>query len=47
MEPTGNTYEEIDNLQMLLAIYVEHEDTVLAKLIMQIQQTLEGLKACA
>jgi hypothetical protein len=47
MEPTGNTYEEIDNLQMLLAIYVENEDTGVAKLIMQIQQTLEGLKACA
>ncbi len=40
-------YEEIDNLQMLLAVYLEQEDKVLATLILQIQQTLEGLKACA
>ncbi len=40
-------YEEINYLQMLLAVYLEQEDKVLATLIMQIQQTLEGLKACA
>jgi hypothetical protein len=40
-------YEEINYLQMLLALYLEHEDKVLATLIMQIQQRLEGLKACA
>lgn len=40
-------YEEIDYLQMLLAVYLEQEDKVLTTLIMQIQQTLEGLKACA
>jgi hypothetical protein len=39
-------YEEINYLQMLLAVYLEQEDKVLATLIMQIQQTLEGLKAC-
>jgi hypothetical protein len=40
-------YEEITYLQMLLAIYLEHEDKGLALLIMKIQQRLEGLKACA
>ncbi|MGD0209429.1 MAG: hypothetical protein ABSC14_00440 [Desulfomonilia bacterium] len=40
-------YEEINYLQMLLAVYLEQEDKVLATLIMQIQETLEGLKACA
>ena len=40
-------YEEINYLQMLLAVYLEQEDKVLATLIMQIQDTLEGLKACA
>ena len=39
-------YEEINYLQMLLAIYLEHEDKGLALLIMQIQQRLEGLKVC-
>lgn len=47
MEAIENTYKEIDNLQMLLTIYMENEDIVLASLIRQIQQTLEGLKACA
>jgi len=42
-----NAYEEIDYLQMLLALYMEHEDSVLASLIVEIQQRLEGLKACA
>ena len=42
-----NACEEINYLQMLLAIYLEHEDKGLAFLIMQIQQRLEGLKACA
>jgi hypothetical protein len=45
--PMQTAYEEIDYLQMLLAVYLEHEDKVIAKLIMQIQQRLEGLKACA
>ena len=40
-------YEEINYLQMLLAVYLEQEDKVLATLILQIQQTLEGLKVCA
>lgn len=40
-------YEEINYLQMLLGIYQEHEDKALALLIRQIQQRLEGLKACA
>ncbi len=40
-------YEEINYLQMLLAIYLEQEDKGLALLIMQIQQRLEGLKVCA
>jgi len=39
--------DQINYLQMLLAIYLEHEDKTLALLIMQIQQRLEGLKACA
>jgi len=39
-------YEQINYLQMLLALYLEHEDKVLAALIMQIEQRLEGLKAC-
>lgn len=39
--------EEINYLQMLLAVYLEHEDRGLASLIMQIQARLEGLKACA
>ncbi|HWR69386.1 MAG TPA: hypothetical protein VN416_10210 [Desulfomonilia bacterium] len=39
--------EAIDYLQMLLAVYQEHEDQGLASLIMQIRQRLEGLKACA
>lgn len=42
-----NAVEAIDYLQMLLAVYQEHEDQVLASLIMQIHQRLEGLKACA
>ena len=39
--------EAIDHLQALLAVYQEQEDQVVASLIMQIQQRLEGLKACA
>ena len=39
--------EAIDYLQALLAVYQEQEDQVVATLIMQIQQRLEGLKACA
>jgi hypothetical protein len=39
--------EEIDYLQRLLAVYLESEDMMLGTLIMQIQQRLEGLKACA
>jgi len=39
--------EAIDHLQALLAVYQEQEDQVVATLIMQIQQRLEGLKACA
>jgi hypothetical protein len=42
-----NAYEEINYLQMLLDLYLEHEDKGLALLIMQIQQRLEGLKVCA
>jgi hypothetical protein len=42
-----NANEEIDHLKMLLAVYQEHEDSMLSALIMQIQQRLEGLKACA
>ena len=42
-----SAHEEIDYLQMLLAMYLEHEDKVVAALIMQIRQTLEGLKTCA
>jgi hypothetical protein len=41
------SYEEITYLQMLLGIYLEHEDKGLALLIMNIQQRLEGLKVCA
>ena len=40
-------YEEINYLQMLLAIYLEHDDKGLALLIRQIQLMLEGLKVCA
>jgi hypothetical protein len=47
MEIVQSAYEEIDNLQMLLALYMEHEDTVLTTLIVEIRQRLEGLKACA
>ncbi|HNQ85676.1 MAG TPA: hypothetical protein PLP82_13420 [Deltaproteobacteria bacterium] len=39
--------EAIDHLQALLAVYQEQEDQVVATLILQIQQRLEGLKACA
>ncbi len=39
--------EAIDHLQALLAVYQEQEDQVVATLIMQIQQRLEGLKTCA
>jgi hypothetical protein len=42
-----SSHAEIDYLQMLLAMYVEHEDKVVARLILQIRQTLEGMKACA
>ena len=38
--------EAIDHLQALLAVYQEQEDQVVATLILQIQQRLEGLKAC-
>ena len=38
--------EEIENLQRLLAIYLESDDSVIETLIMQIQQRLEVLKAC-
>jgi hypothetical protein len=47
VRPMQTAYEEINYLQMLLAVYLEQEDKVLATLIMQIQETLEGLKACA
>ena len=42
----GYVNEEIENLQKLLAIYLESEDSVIGTLIMQIQQRLEVLKAC-
>lgn len=38
--------EEIENLQRLLAIYLESEDSMIGMLIIQIQQRLEVLKAC-
>ena len=39
--------EEITYLQMLLALYLEHEDEFIASLIMRINQGLERIKACA
>jgi len=42
----GYVNEEIENLQRLLAIYLENEDSVIGTLIMQIQQRLEVLKVC-
>jgi hypothetical protein len=42
----GYVDEEIENLQRLLAIYLENEDTMIGTLITQIQQRLEVLKAC-
>ncbi|MGC9325031.1 MAG: hypothetical protein ACP5G0_09835 [Desulfomonilia bacterium] len=41
------TTEEINYLQMLLTLYLEHEDEFIAALIMQINQVLERMKACA
>jgi hypothetical protein len=43
----GYVNEEIENLQSLLAIYLDSKDTVIGTLIMQIQQRLEVLKGCA
>lgn len=39
--------EAIAHLQALLAVYQEQEDQVVASLITQIRQRLEGMKACA